>query len=41
MAFELFLPGGGNSSIKKFPGGFALEGMVRLGIDCNIRAFTY
>ena len=22
-AFELFLPGGGNLSIKKFPGGFA------------------
>ena len=31
-AFELFLPGGGNSSIKNFPGLFAL-GMIRLGID--------
>ena len=26
--FELFLPGGGNSPIKKLP-----RGMVRLGID--------
>ena len=29
--FELFLPRGGNSPIKKLRGGFA-RGMVRLGI---------
>ena len=34
--FELFLPGGGNSTIKKIA-----RGMVRLGIDWYIKTFTY